>query len=107
MLDVQNLVKEAADVESETVFFLLAGIMCLSTFSPPEYVEPQVKNLDTGVYFLPDYGNTLISSHRSGKGAAPIPERVDGEVLNGSSQAEREYKVYDIYEGTPSDNDDN
>lgn len=55
----------------KTVFFLLAGIMCLSTFSPPEYVEPQVKNQDTGVYFLPDYGNTLISSHRSGKGAAP------------------------------------
>ena len=40
---------------------------------------------------------------KSGKGDAPIPERVEGE-LNGSTQAEREYKVYDIYEGTPSEN---
>lgn len=39
---------------------------------------------------------------QGGKGAAPIPERVEGE-LKGSSQAEREYKVYDIYEGTPSE----
>ena len=38
-----------------------------------------------------------------GKDDTPIPERVEGE-LNGSTQAEREYKVYDIYEGTPSEN---
>lgn len=37
-----------------------------------------------------------------GRADAPDPERVDGE-LKGSTQAEREYKVYDIYEGTPSE----
>ena len=51
--------------------FIVAGIMCLSSFTPPEPQEPQVFNKDTGSYFLPDYGNTLISSHRSGRGAAP------------------------------------
>lgn len=45
--------------------------MCLSSFTPQEPQEPQVFNKDTGSYFLPDYGNTLISSHRSGRGAAP------------------------------------
>lgn len=55
----------------KTVFFFVAGIMCLSSFSPPAPEEPVVFNKDTGNYFLPDYGNTLISSHRSGKGAAP------------------------------------
>ena len=51
--------------------FIIAGIMCLSTFSPPADESPKVMNSDTGNYFLPDYGDTLISSHRSGKGAAP------------------------------------
>ncbi len=51
--------------------FIIAGIMCLSSFSPPAAEEPQILNKDTGSYFLPDYGNTLISSHRSGRGAAP------------------------------------
>ena len=51
--------------------FIVAGIMCLSSFTPPVPQEPQVFNKDTGSYFLPDYGNTLISSHRSGRGAAP------------------------------------
>ena len=51
--------------------FIVAGIMCLSSFAPPEPQEPQVFNKDTGSYFLPDYGSTLISSHRSGRGAAP------------------------------------
>ena len=51
--------------------FIVAGIMCLSSFAPPEPQEPQIYNKDTGSYFLPDYGNTLISSHRSGRGAAP------------------------------------
>lgn len=55
----------------KTVLFIVAGIMCLSSFSPPTFEEPKVKNRDTGNFFLPDYGNTLISSHRSGKGAAP------------------------------------
>ncbi len=55
----------------KSVLFIVAGIMCLSSFSAPIPEEPQVKNTDTGNYFLPDYGNTLISSHRSGKGAAP------------------------------------
>lgn len=47
----------------------------------------------------------LGRKEKSGTGDAPIPERVDGE-LQGSTQAEREYKVYDIYEGTPSENSD-
>ncbi len=55
----------------KTVFFFIAGVMCLSSFSAPAPKEPQILNKDTGNYFLPDYGNTLISSHRSGKGAAP------------------------------------
>lgn len=55
----------------KTILFVVAGVMCLSSFVPPAPAEPQVLNKDTGEYFLPDYGNTLISSHRSGKGAAP------------------------------------
>ena len=55
----------------KTVLFFVAGIMCLSSFTAPAPEEPQILNKDTGNYFLPDYGNTLISSHRSGKGAAP------------------------------------
>ncbi len=55
----------------KTIFFIIAGIMCLTPLSAPEQEAPQVLNQDTGNYFLPDYGNTLISSHRSGKGAAP------------------------------------
>ncbi len=55
----------------KTILFVIAGFMCLGTFSVPEYEEPQNPNINTGDYFRPDYGNTLISSHRSGKGAAP------------------------------------
>lgn len=55
----------------KTLFFIVAGVMCLSSFSPPAADEPEVMNSNTGNYFLPDYGSTLISSHRSGKGAAP------------------------------------
>ena len=55
----------------KTILFIIAGLMCLSSFTAPAPAEPQVKNQDTGVYFLPGYGSTLISSHRSGKGAAP------------------------------------
>jgi glycerophosphoryl diester phosphodiesterase len=55
----------------KTVLFFIAGLMCLNSFTAPVPQEPQVLNKDTGNYFLPDYGNTLISSHRSGKGAAP------------------------------------
>lgn len=53
------------------LLFIVAGVMCLSSFTPPAPIEPEVKNEQTGDYFLPDYGETLISSHRSGKGAAP------------------------------------
>ncbi len=53
------------------LFFLVAGVMCLSSFSQPVVEEPKVLNESTGEYFLPDYGETLVSSHRSGKGAAP------------------------------------
>ena len=52
----------------KTVLFFIAGLMCLNSFTAPVPQEPQVLNKDTGNYFLPDYGNTLISSHRSGKG---------------------------------------
>ena len=55
----------------KTVFFLMAGIMCLSSFAPPADEPPQYFNKHTGNFFLPDYGNTIVSSHRSGKGAAP------------------------------------
>lgn len=55
----------------KSVLFIVAGFMCLSSFSAPTPEEPQILNENTGNYFLPDYGNTLISSHRSGKGAAP------------------------------------
>ena len=55
----------------KTILFVVAGFMCLGTFSTPPLEEPQYLNKDTGDYFRPDYGHTLISSHRSGKGAAP------------------------------------
>ncbi len=55
----------------EIIFFIMAGIMCLSSFAPPAFEEPEILNENTGNYFLPDYGNTRISCHRSGKGAAP------------------------------------
>lgn len=51
--------------------FLLSGIMCISSFSVPVRVEPTNPNSETGNYFLPDYGETLISAHRLGKGYAP------------------------------------
>lgn len=55
----------------KVILFVIAGFMCLGTLSPTEYEEPRNPNFDTGEYFLPDYGSPLISSHRSGKGAAP------------------------------------
>ena len=54
-----------------TILFIVAGFMCIGTFGVPAQEEPQNPNRDTGDYFRPDYGHTLISSHRSGKGAAP------------------------------------
>ncbi len=58
-------------VIKKLAILLLSAIMCLTSFAPPEPATPTVMNKDTGNYFLPDYGNTLVSSHRSGKGAAP------------------------------------
>lgn len=58
-------------VAKKVLLFVIAGLMCLSSFAPPALETPEVMNKDTGEYFLPDYGSTLISSHRSGKGAAP------------------------------------
>lgn len=55
----------------KVVYFIIAGLMCLSSFSPVAKVEPTLKNKDTGDYFLPDYGETLVAAHRSGKGNAP------------------------------------
>ena len=55
----------------KTVLMVVSAVMCITPLSPPAAVEPEVMNQNTGNYFLPDYGNTLVSSHRSGKGAAP------------------------------------
>ncbi len=55
----------------KTVLMVVSAVMCITPLSPPVAVEPEVMNQNTGNYFLPDYGNTLVSSHRSGKGAAP------------------------------------
>ena len=55
----------------KVLFFFAAGVLCIGTLSMPAYEEPQNPNYNTGAYFLPDFGHPLISSHRSGKGAAP------------------------------------
>ena len=53
------------------ILFVLAGILCIGSLSAPSYEECRNPNKNTGDFFRPDYGHTLISSHRSGKGAAP------------------------------------
>lgn len=53
------------------VFFLLSGILCFNSFTPPVRTLPTVKNQNTGEYFLPDYGNTLVAAHRMGKDLGP------------------------------------
>ena len=58
-------------VFQKVVLFILAGLMCLSSFTPVKMAEPELKNKNTGNYFLPDYGDTLVAAHRSGKGNAP------------------------------------
>ncbi len=68
---INNLFSAVYLVLKKFVLFFIAGIMCLNTFSPTEPEQPQILNNNTGDFFLPDYGHTLISSHRSGKGAAP------------------------------------
>ncbi len=55
----------------KVLIFIISGLMCLSSFSPVATIEPEVKNKNTGDYFLPDYGETLVAAHRSGKGNAP------------------------------------
>lgn len=55
----------------KTVYFVLAAIMCVSAYAPVEIGIPAIKNENTGNYFLPDYGKTLVASHRAGRGAAP------------------------------------
>ena len=55
----------------KVLLFIVAGIMCLSSFSAVEKAEPTLKNADTGDYFLPNYGETLVAAHRAGKGNAP------------------------------------
>lgn len=52
-------------------FFFISGIMCITLFSSPARVEPTNPNHNTGNYFMPDYGETLIAAHRVGKGNAP------------------------------------
>ena len=55
----------------KVAYFIIAGLMCLSSFTAVDKAEPTVKNKNTGDYFLPDYGETLVAAHRSGKGNAP------------------------------------
>ncbi len=68
---IMQIIQSLLTIFEKIPYFLVAGVMCLSSFAPPEVEEPQVLNENTGNYFLPDYGSTRISSHRSGKGAAP------------------------------------
>lgn len=53
------------------VFCLFSAILCFNTFAPLPRTEPTVKNKDSGEYFLPDYGKTLVAAHRMGKSLAP------------------------------------
>ena len=55
----------------KVVLFIIAGLMCLSSFTQVEKAEPGLKNSSTGEYFLPDYGEPLVAAHRTGKGNAP------------------------------------
>lgn len=55
----------------KVAYFIIAGLMCLSSFTAVDKAEPTIKNKNTGDYFLPDYGETLVAAHRSGKGNAP------------------------------------
>lgn len=68
---IEKLILLSLTIMKKVILFIFAALMCISSFNPPEPQIPQVKNENTGNYFLPDYGETLISSHRSGKGAAP------------------------------------
>ncbi len=68
---LEGLIFSILSLAKNSLFFLVAGVMCLNSFAPPTVEEPKVLNENTGEYFLPDYGETLVSSHRSGKGAAP------------------------------------
>ena len=53
-----------------------SAILCLSSFTPPERTPPTIYNHDTGNYFLPDYGQTLVAAHRTGKKIAPENTRM-------------------------------
>ncbi len=58
------------------VFFVFAAVLCFTAFAPLPRTEPAVRNADTGAYFLPDYGKTLVAAHRTGKGLAPENTRM-------------------------------
>lgn len=66
-----NVIVSTLTVLKKFLFFFVAGVMTISSFSPPARVMPESFNKNTGEYFLPDYGNTLIAAHRLGKGNAP------------------------------------
>ena len=53
-----------------------SAILCLTSFTPPERTAPTLFNHDTGNYFLPDYGQTLVAAHRTGKSKAPENTRM-------------------------------
>ncbi len=55
----------------KAVLFIISGLMCVIPMEKSVMTEPTLKNADTGNYFLPDYGDTLIAAHRLGKGNAP------------------------------------
>lgn len=51
--------------------FIGSGLRTLSSFTEPVRYKPAFPNKDTGNYYLPEYGHTLIAAHRTGKGYAP------------------------------------
>ena len=57
-------------------FFLIAGALCFTTFEPLPRTCPASFNRDTGSFFLPDYGHTLVAAHRVGKSVAPENTRM-------------------------------
>lgn len=71
MLTLRFLRRISWQLLQQTVFFLAAAIICFMATAPAPLTPPSVRNKDTGNYFLPDYGHTLVAAHRAGKDYAP------------------------------------
>lgn len=56
---------------AKPALFISSGIKSISSVTEPERVLPANPNKNSGNYYLPDYGNTLLAAHRLGKGNAP------------------------------------